>query len=215
MYERVRNFPGSGVGGAASCGIIVLLRCFCTGITARETYLATPVAVNDSICVSDRHVEASMKFLSKKRSSSFDIRFAAFWATTFTLALLCLTACNSQQSSDEQLKQQAAQTTQQVKQGAKEAAADAKVAAANAERKVNDIAAGVKEGMKSNGKPAAGVVNINSATEEQLVDLPGITGARAQRIIRGRPYDTPHDLVSKGILTDAQFGRISTQITAN
>ena len=77
------------------------------------------------------------------------------------------------------------------------------------------IAAGVKEGLKSDGKPAAGTIDINSATEDQLVDLPGITGARAQRIIRGRPYGNPHDLVSKGILTNEQYGRISGQITVN
>ncbi len=127
---------------------------------------------------------------------------------------LWLAACNTQQPSDEQLKQQAAQTTQQVKEGAKQAAADAKVAAANAERKVNDIAAGVKQGLKSDGKSGASIVDINAATEEQLVDLPGITGSRAQRIIRGRPYSDPHDLVSKGILTKEQYDRIAGEITA-
>jgi DNA uptake protein ComE-like DNA-binding protein len=153
-----------------------------------------------------------MKVHTNKSSDSFVIRFAAVVA--MLAAFLWLAACN-QQPSDEQLKQQAAQTTQQVKAGAQQAAADAKVAAANAERKVNDIAAGVKEGMKSDGKPSASTVDINSATEEQLVDLPGITGARAQRIIRGRPYGNAHDLVSKGILTSDQYGRISGQVTAN
>lgn len=129
-------------------------------------------------------------------------------------ASLWLAACARQQS-DEQLKQQAAQTTQQVKQGAQQAAADAKVAAANAERKANDIAAGVKEGLKSNSKPAPGAIDINSASENQLVDLPGITGARAQRIIRNRPYVQPHDLVAKGVLTEQQYGRISGQITTD
>ncbi|QNI30339.1 helix-hairpin-helix domain-containing protein [Alloacidobacterium dinghuense] len=145
---------------------------------------------------------------------SFLVRFTVVMG--MFAALVWLAGCNtSQQSSDEQLKQQAAQTTAQAKAGAQQAAADAKVAAANAERKVNDIAAGVKEGLKSNGKPGAGTVNINSASEDQLVDLPGITGARAQRIIRGRPYGDPHDLVSKGILTSEQYGRISGQVVAN
>jgi DNA uptake protein ComE-like DNA-binding protein len=153
-----------------------------------------------------------MKVNTSKNSHSFVIRFAGVVA--MFAALLWLAACN-QQPSDEQLKQQAAETTQQVKAGAQQAAADAKVAAANAERKVNDIAAGVKEGLKSDGKPAAGLVDINSASEEQLADLPGITGTRAQRIIRGRPYGNPHDLVSKGILTNDQFGRIAGQVTAN
>jgi DNA uptake protein ComE-like DNA-binding protein len=154
-----------------------------------------------------------MRFHKTKNSGLVSARFAA--AVGFALASLWLAGCSTQQPTDEQVKQKAAQTTQQVKQGAQQAAADAKVAAANAERKVNAIAAGVKEGLKSDGKPAAGTIDINSATEDQLVDLPGITGARAQRIIRGRPYENPHDLVSKGILTNEQYGRISGQITVN
>lgn len=155
--------------------------------------------------------ETEMKFHATRHSSGFLARLAV---VIFLFAATVWLAACSQQTSDEQIKQKAAETTQQVKQGAKQAAADAKVAAANAERKVNDVAAGVKEGLKSDVKPVAGRVNINSASEEQLVDLPGITGARAQKIIRNRPYSDPHELVSKGILTDAQYGRISGKITA-
>ena len=153
-----------------------------------------------------------MKVHTTKSSDSLVIRFVA--VIGMCAALLWLAACN-QQPSDEQLKQQAQQATQQAKAGAQQAAADAKVAAANAERKVNDIAAGVKAGLKSDGKAANGQVDINSASEDQLTDLPGISGSRAQRIIRGRPYGNPHDLVSKGILTSEQYNRISGQITAN
>ena len=145
------------------------------------------------------------------------MRFAlnTFAALTISVASLGLTACNNNQpASDQQVQDQAAKTTQDVKAGAKQAASDAKVAAANAERKVNDIAAGVREGLKSDTKPGAGTVNINSATEEQLVELPGITGKRAQLIVQGRPYGSAGDLVSKGILTQAQYDRISGQLIA-
>ena len=149
------------------------------------------------------------------RFQSGDRWYRGLGVLALCVAFLGLAACNSRQPSDEQIKQQAAQTTQAVKAGAKQAAADAKVAAANAERIVNDVAAGVKEGLKSNGKPSASVVDINAATEEQLTDLPGITGARALRIVRGRPYNTTHELVSKGVLTEQQYNRISGQITAH
>lgn len=133
------------------------------------------------------------------------------------LILLWLAACSNRPRNDQQLQQQAAQTTEQVKAGAKQAAQDAKIAAANAERKADDIAAGVKEGM--NGKtspdvPEPGSIDINAAPESRLTTLPGITDGRARRIIDGRPYDRPHDLVSKGVLTQAQYNRISGQITA-
>lgn len=133
------------------------------------------------------------------------------------LILLWLAACSNRPRNDQQLQQQAAQTTEQVKAGAKQAAQDAKIAAANAERKANDIAAGVREGM--NGKtspdvPEPGSIDINAAPESRLTTLPGITAGRARRIIDDRPYDRPHDLVSKGVLTQAQYNRISGQITA-
>ena len=141
-------------------------------------------------------------------------------ALAVTVGLAWIAGCNNKPASDQQLQQQAAQTTEQVKQGAKEAAADAKVAAANAERKVNDIAAGVKQGLKTNEKPspgvtASGAVDINSATVAQLAGLPGISDARAQRIVEDRPYTSPHDLVRKGLISEAEYSRISGRVVAD
>jgi hypothetical protein len=139
-------------------------------------------------------------------------------ATLATYACLfwCL-GCNNTQS-DQQLKEQAAQTTEQVKQGAKVAAADAKVAAANAERKVDDIAEGVKEGMHgdqpASSKPSPDAIDINTATADQLATLPGITPARAKRIMDNRPYATPHALVHEGLVSEAEYARLSGRIVA-
>jgi DNA uptake protein ComE-like DNA-binding protein len=131
-------------------------------------------------------------------------------------ALLWVSGCNNAPKSDQQLKDQAAQTTQEVKQDAQEAAANAKVAAAKAERKVDDIAAGVKEGL-NNGKAAPGTpaaVDINSASVDRLSSLPGISPGRARRIVDGRPYASPHDLVDKGVMSEAEYRRISGSIVA-
>jgi DNA uptake protein ComE-like DNA-binding protein len=134
-------------------------------------------------------------------------------------AVVGVSGCTRGPQTDQQVQQQAAQDTEKVKQGAKEAAADAKIAAANAERSVNDIAAGVKEGLHSNAGSSssgmmAGSVDINSANEDQLVELPGISGVRARRIIAHRPYGSAHGLVDKGVLSEAEYGRISGQIVA-
>jgi DNA uptake protein ComE-like DNA-binding protein len=141
-------------------------------------------------------------------------------ALALTLCLVWLAGCNTSNTpqSDQQLKQDAAKTTEQVKQGAQQAAADAKVAAANAERKVDDIAAGVKQGMNSNAKPQPGVtgtVDINSASVADLESLPGISAPRANRIIDNRPYSSPHDLVSKGVVSEAEYSRISGRVVAD
>lgn len=146
-----------------------------------------------------------------------ELTFSSLIALASFLTLLWLTACSTRPQSDQEIKQQAAQTTQQVKAGAKQAAADAKVAAANAEREANDIAAGVKQGLHSKTSPDAsdsGSIDINSASAARLITLPGITAARAQRIINNRPYSSPHDLVSKGVLTRAEYDQISGQIVA-
>ena len=121
------------------------------------------------------------------------------------LALLWLSGCSNKQS-DQQVQQQAAKTTEQVKTGARQAAADAKVAAANAERKVNDIAAGVKQGLHSDSSPdsaGSNAIDINAASQARLTTLPGITPSRARRIVNNRPYAEPHELVSKGVLSSS------------
>ncbi|WP_446744356.1 ComEA family DNA-binding protein [Silvibacterium acidisoli] len=127
--------------------------------------------------------------------------------------LIVLSGCQSAPPSDQQLKDQAAQTTEQVRKNAKEAAADAKVAAANAERQVNAIADGVKEGMKS--PASSGPIDINSASPDQLATLPGISGDKAQDIVSKRPYSSPHSLVSKGLISETEYHRISAKITAS
>jgi len=138
-------------------------------------------------------------------------------ALAITIGIAWLAGCNSNGTpqSDQQLKDNAAKTTEQVKAGAQQAAADAKVATANAERKVDDIAAGVKQGMHSNTKPSPGAININSASADQLEALPGISATRARRIVDNRPYTSPHDLVAKGVVSEAEYGRISDKVVAD
>src|SRR6202000_3141735 len=129
-----------------------------------ETSLATSALSKDSICGSTHCSGGKMARSGKNCFGNPATRWMGILAICTTL--LWLISCDTKQPSNEQLQQQAAQTTQQVKQGAQQAAADAKVAAANAETKVNAIAAGVKQGLRSDGKPGASIVDINSATEE-------------------------------------------------
>jgi DNA uptake protein ComE-like DNA-binding protein len=133
----------------------------------------------------------------------------AMWAFGILAAVLLAAGCTSH-PSNQQIQQQAAQTTQQVKQDAQQAASDARTAAANAEDKLNAVAAGVKQGLQNGA--SAPVVDLNVASQDQLVTLPGITAAKARRIVAGRPYSTPNDLVTRGVLTQDQFDRISGRV---
>jgi DNA uptake protein ComE-like DNA-binding protein len=139
-------------------------------------------------------------------------RHRAAVAATVSLSIALAAGCGNH-PSDEQIQQQAAQTTQQVKQGAQQAASTARVAAAKAEDKINAVAAGVRQGLRSG--PAGPVIDLNSASRDQLVSLPGISAATARKIIAGRPYSSPNDLVSRKLVSQAEFDRISVRLAAN
>jgi competence protein ComEA len=111
----------------------------------------------------------------------------SFPGVVFAIALLC--GVNFSQST------MAAQATQPQASPAKPATAPAKSATPAK-------------------KPATSQMDINSATLDQLKAIPGIGDTYAQKIVDGRPYKMKTQLVSKKILPQATYDKVSSMIIA-
>jgi competence protein ComEA len=108
-----------------------------------------------------------------------------------TILLLAVLAGCTQPQNTKDLKEKTAQATAEVK------------------RDAEAVVAGVREGW-SRDKP----LDLNTATKEQLLSLPGVTTAEADRVIAGRPYNEPGAVVTRRIMSKTEYDKIADQVTA-
>jgi competence protein ComEA len=78
----------------------------------------------------------------------------------------------------------------------------------------SNMAAQSKADTKASGAKTA-LVDINSASKDELQALPGIGDAYSQKIIDKRPYRSKRDLVTKKIIPESTYEKIKDQIIAH
>ncbi len=105
--------------------------------------------------------------------------------------VVTLVGCSAPPQSQDQVRERAADTTAAIK------------------RNSQSIAQGIKEGWSRDKN-----IDVNSATSEQLQTLPGIDAPKAKLIIQHRPYPTTSALVTKKVLSKAEFDQIAAKIQA-
>jgi DNA uptake protein ComE-like DNA-binding protein len=55
-------------------------------------------------------------------------------------------------------------------------------------------------------------IDLNRASLRKVEKLPGVTPSMARRIVDGRPYREPQELVDRGILTRRELDRILDRV---
>jgi len=63
--------------------------------------------------------------------------------------------------------------------------------------------------------PPEARIDINHASVDELLKVPGMTPSWAGRIVRFRPYRTKMDLVEYGVVTSQVYDRIKDYVIAH
>jgi DNA uptake protein ComE-like DNA-binding protein len=63
--------------------------------------------------------------------------------------------------------------------------------------------------------PPEARIDINHASADELLKVPGMTASWAGRIVRFRPYRTKQDLLDRGVLPSEVYDRIKDYVIAH
>ena len=78
-----------------------------------------------------------------------------------------------------------------------------------------DAGSATKSGTEAATDKVTGKIDINSASKNDLMKLSGIGDAISTKIIAGRPYHTKRDLLTRKIVNQSTYDKISDKIIAH
>ena len=114
--------------------------------------------------------------------------------------------------SEQKTRDEVAKATERAKPELEKAGRELKEAAKAAAEQAHAAAQGAKEGWERGSDKK---LDLNSAKESELLALPGITRRDARKIIAGRPYNAPHELVEKGIVSAELYSQIRDHVSVD
>jgi DNA uptake protein ComE-like DNA-binding protein len=123
----------------------------------------------------------------------------------------CSFSGEDQRERDAKTRDEVAKATERAKPQIEEAGRQLGRAAEVAVEEAHAAAQGVREGWKNGQRP---LVDLNSASERDLLDLPAITKLDARKIIAGRPYQDKRELLTRNILSETTYQRVRDLTTA-
>jgi DNA uptake protein ComE-like DNA-binding protein len=140
--------------------------------------------------------------------------------TSLLLAALFAAFTLSVQAKDEPKADAKAAVEKKAEGMSKGAEKKTEAMAKGDEKKAEGKAKAAENKAEAKGKgdekkaDAAKVVDINTATADEMSALPVIGDAIAKKIIAGRPYKGKDDLVKNKILTPKEYAKIKEKIVA-
>ena len=126
------------------------------------------------------------------------------------LAFFGCASTEDQRQRNERTRDEVAKATERAKPQIEEAGRKLGRAAEAAAEEAHAAAQGVREGWKNGQHPA---VDLNSASERELLDLPGISKSDARNIIAGRPYRDKRELLTRNVVSNTAYQNIRELIT--
>jgi len=86
--------------------------------------------------------------------------------------------------------------------------------ASAAKKAKSDAQSAAKSAEKGASQAADKLLDINTASEADLKQLPGIGDAYSAKIVQNRPYHAKNELVQKKIIPQATYNKIKDMIIA-